>query len=243
MRTRFRSSICGMGPARTCSTRLGGVRGVGQRCGRGRSSSDWRPGWPCPVGPVPRIHQRAAATRRTASTATATGAASAPRRLATLLVERRVRDGGAAEARGPGADWRLRRAGDAGRRRRRQRVRPRPAPAGRRGLAPLRTPAPRPDRPGDGGAPPRRSSSRRSPARRLSRVPMLVHRYGERAPPRPRAPAWVQPDAATIRCRRGSGCACTSTPARSRTLVTAARRVADSSSARSVCPAREVDDG
>ena len=116
----------------------------------------WRPDWPCPVGQRPRASSAtAAATRRTGSSATGTGAASArPTGPATLAIEPRCRRRATSTPR-PGAraptgrssrcpallgaddDW--------------PGFEPR-APGARGGVAPPRALAARPQRPGDGGA-------------------------------------------------------------------------------------------
>ena len=206
---------------------------------------DWRPGWPCPVGPVLRIHKRGGGdpTYRIDGDRHWRGIRT-PEGPATLLVEPRVRDGVVhAEAWGPGADWALAAlpamlgadddvsgcdpdrhplVAEAWRRYEHLRL-------GRTGLVmEALTPA--------------IIEQKVTGQEAFAGFRMLVHRYGERAPgPGRELRLWVQPDAATIRwVPSWEWLRMHVDPARSRTLVTAAR-VADSLERTVGQPGEEVE--
>ncbi len=206
---------------------------------------DWRPAWPCPVGPVLRIHKRGGGdpTYRIEGDRHWRGIRT-PDGPTTLLVEPRPAEGTVhAEAWGPGAGWVLDSlpgllgadddvsdfepghhplVTEAWRRYGHTRI-------GRTGLVmEALTPAV--------------IEQKVTGQEAFAGFRMLVHRFGERAPgPGRERRLWVQPDAATIRqVPSWEWLRMHVDPARSRALVTAAR-VADALERTVGLPGEEVE--
>ncbi|WP_343908153.1 DNA-3-methyladenine glycosylase 2 family protein [Nocardioides aquiterrae] len=206
---------------------------------------EWRPGWPCPVAAVLGVHRRGGGdpTYRVDGDRHWRGIRT-PAGPATLAVEPRAADGVVrGEAWGPGADWVLESlpgllgadddvtgfdtgrhplVAEAWRRYGHWRI-------GRSGLVME-------------SLTPSILEQKVTGQEAFAGFRMLVHRYGERAPgPGRELKLWVQPDAATVRrVPSWEWLRMHVDPARSRTLVTAAR-VAESLERTVGLPGGEVE--